>query len=348
MADAEQTKKMGWEVAREIEAQKPTIGSRAKLDRGQIRTLAIYSGAFIVLFLLAIWLASNPFEFTQRLPSQFVKAQDWVGTNNWTIVWWVVLICAFFEYMDSAGGMGYGTALTPLMLMLGFDPKQVVPCIMITEMFTGLIAGMIHGEFENVAWQFKPMNETTKLVVIVSLIGMACVCFSITAAYGVFKVHKFWIKLYVAALLVVMGVCSLLTAKRFQNYRPKWMWLFAGLAGFNKGIGGGGYGPVVTVGGLLAGVPVKSMVAVTSMAEGLTCAFAVITWFALLTSGIVIDYLLLPSFVIGTVLAAVGAPYTTRILPEKFWRWCVPIYCCVLAVLCFWKLWPDISKRLLS
>jgi uncharacterized membrane protein YfcA len=341
-------KKMGWEVAHQVEEEKPTIGARAILTGHQIKTLIIYSFAFAVLFLIAIWLAGNPFEFTQRIPSEFVKAKGWIGTNNWMIVWWVVLLCAFFEYMDSAGGMGYGTALTPLMLMAGFDPRQVVPLVMITEMFTGLIAGLIHGEFENVSWQFKPMNETTKLVIIVAIIGMACVGFSITAAYKIFSVHKFWIKLYVAMLLIVMGVCSLLTAKTFKNYRPKWMWLFAAVAGFNKGIGGGGYGPVVTVGGLLAGVPVKSMVAVTSFAEGATCLFAVIVWFALLSSGVVIDYLLLPSFVIGTVLAAVGAPYTTRVLPEKFWKMVVPVYCCLLAIYSFYRLWPDIQKRLLS
>jgi uncharacterized membrane protein YfcA len=341
-------KKMGWEIARSVEAEKKTMGERAILSGQQIKTLVIYAGAFIFLFLIAMWLAGNPFEFTQRLPSAFVKAKGWVGTNNWTVIWWVVLICAFFEYMDSAGGMGYGTALTPLMLIAGFDPKQIVPCVMITEAFTGLIAGMIHGEFENVEWKWRPMNETTKLVVIVALVGMACVGFSITAAYKILNVHKFWIKLYVTILLIVMGVCSLLTAKTYKNYRPKWMWLFAGLAGFNKGIGGGGYGPVVTVGGLLAGVPVKSMVAVTSFAEGATCVFAVLTWFALLTTGVVIDYLLLPSFVIGTVLAAVGAPYTTRILPEKFWKFIVPLYCCVLAAYSFYKIWPDIEKRLLG
>jgi len=102
------------------------------------------------------------------------------------------------------------------------------------------------------------------------------------------------------------------------------------------------------VGGLLSGVPVKSMVAVTSYAEGFTSLAAVITWFVLLSTGTVIDYLLLPSFVIGTVIAAVGAPYTTRVLPEKFWKWVVPIYCCFLAAYTFYKLWPDIAKRLLS
>ena len=230
--------------------------------------------------------------------------------------------------MDSAGGMGYGTALTPLMLMAGFDPKQVVPCIMITEMFTGLIAGMIHGEFENVEWKLKPMNETTKLVIVVAIIGMVCSAISITAAYKILQLHKFWIKLYVAMLLIVMGICSLLTAKTYNNYRPKWMWLFAALAGFNKGIGGGGYGPVVTVGGLLAGVPVKSMVAVTSLGRRRHLFDVRHHLVCHRNSGVVVDYMLLPSLVIGTVLAAVGAPYTTRIFPEKFWKIAVPVYCC--------------------
>ena len=117
------------------------------------------------------------------------------------------------------------------------------------------------------------------------------------------------------------------------------------LGGFNKGVGGGGYGPVITVGGLLAGIPVKSMVAITSLAEGATCLFAVIVWFALLTSGVVIDYMLLPSFVIGTVIAAVGAPYVTRIISEKAWKIIVPSYCCVLAIYAFYKLWPSIQAH---
>ena len=246
-------KKMGWEVARELEAEKATMVERAKLSGEQIKTMLIYAAMFIVLFLCAIWLAGNPFEFTQRIPSAYVKAKGFMGTDSWTIVWWVVICCAFFEYMDSAGGMGYGTALTPLMLMAGFDPKQVVPCVMITEMFTGIIAGAVHGEFENVEWKFNPMNETTKMVVTVAIIGMIAVGISITAVYKIFAVHKFWIKLYVAMLLIVMGICSLLTARKVTTYRPKWMVLFAAVAGFNKGIGGGGYGPVVTVGGLLAG-----------------------------------------------------------------------------------------------
>ena len=339
-------KKAGWEVAREVEAAMPTMGDRARISGETIRSFIKYLVMFGVLFVIACWLAGNPFEFTQRIPSDWVKARGWVGTDEWTIVWWVVIMCAAFEFMDSAGGMGYGTALTPLMLLAGFDPKQVVPLVMITEMVTGLIAGLVHGEFENVEWKLRPINETTKLVLMIAVTGMIATMISISAVYGYLQVHKFWIKFYVTMLLIVMGVCSVLTAKTYQKYRPSLMWIFAFVGGFNKGVGGGGYGPVITVGGLLSGVPVKSMVAVTSFAEGLTCLAAVIMWFALLSAGIVVDYMLLPSFVIGTVVAAVAAPYVTRVLPENFWRWAVPIYCCILAAYTFYKIWPEIQKRL--
>jgi uncharacterized membrane protein YfcA len=341
-------KKMGWEIAREVEAEKVTMGERAKMSGEQVKSFIKYIVLFGVLFVIAWWLAGNPFEFTQRIPSEYVKKMGWIGTDNWTIVWWVVLVCAIFEYMDSAGGMGYGTALTPLLLVAGFDPKQVVPLVMITEMVTGLVAGLVHGEFENVEWKWWPPNETAKLVIMVAITGMLASAISITAVYKVLQLHKFWVKLYVTILLIVMGLCSVLTAKTYLKYRPRLMWIFAFVGGFNKGVGGGGYGPVITVGGLLAGVPVKSMVAVTSFAEGLTCLGAVVTWFIVGFTGTVIDYMLLPSFVIGTIVAAVMAPYTTRILPEKFWKWAVPIYCCFLAVYSFYKIWPDIQKRLLS
>jgi uncharacterized protein len=343
-----QEKRMGWERAREVEVEKSTMAQRAKLEWKTVRRMVYYALSFVVLFIAAIWLAGNPFDFTQRIASEYVTKKGWMGTDTWVIVWYVVFLCAAFEFMDSAGGMGYGTALTPLLLMSGFDPKQVVPLIMITEAFTGLIAGLVHGEFENVEWRFKPMNEVTKMLIVIAILGMAATCVSISAVYGYFQVHKFWIRLYVAFLLIVMGVCSLFTAQKVYQYRPKWMWLFATIGGFNKGIGGGGYGPVITVGGLLSGIPVKSMVAITSYAEGFTCVFAVMTWFAWGASGMVIDFMLLPSFVIGTVLAAVGAPYVTRILPEKFWKIVVPTYCCILAIYAFYRLWPGIQERLLG
>ena len=339
-------KSMGWEVARKVEEEKPSFMERFKPEKGMIIAACWGAGAFFIVFLLGCWLAGNPFEATQRIPSEIVKAKGWVDTNQWGIFWYVVAMVIFFDYMDSAAGMGFGTALTPLLLVIGFDPKQIVPAVMIQQGVAGLVSTYLHKEFENVEWKFKPMSETIKLWLIVSIVGCLAVTLSITAVYAYLKVGKIWIKLYVAALLLMMGVVSLYQARKERPYRPNRMFAFAALAGFNKGVGGGGYGPVVTIGGLISGVPVKSMIAVTAICEGTVSSFAVLVWVFLLTAGITIDYVLLPSFMLGTIFATTLACYTTRAFPSSLLRIGVPIYCCVVAALCFWKIIPDVIAKL--
>ena len=338
-------KRDGWEVARELEADK-TLFERFVPEWKQIKGALLGIGALFLVFLLGCWLAGNPFEATQRIPSEVVKANGWVGTDQWAIIWSVVLVAMFFEFMDASAGMGFGTALTPLLLVMGFDPKQIVPAVMIQQGTAGLVGAFLHREFENVEWKFKPMSETIKLWLIISIVGCIAVTFSITAVYAYLHVAKVWIKVYVAVLLLMMGVISLYQGRKDKPYKPKKMFGFAALAGFNKGVGGGGYGPVVTIGGLMSGVPVKSMLAVTAICEGTVSTFAILVWIALLSGGVVIDYILLPSLMIATIFSAVAAPYMIRVFPEKLWKIVVPAYCVVVAVLCFWKIVPEVWKKL--
>lgn len=338
-------KRAGWEVARELEADK-TLFERFVPEWKQIKGALLGIAALFLVFLLGWWLAGNPFDATQRIPSEIVKANGWVGTNQWAIIWSVVLVAMFFEFMDASAGMGFGTALTPLLLVMGFDPKQIVPAVMIQQGTAGLVGAFLHREFENVEWKFKPMSETIKLWLIISIVGCIAVTFSITAVYAYLHVAKVWIKVYVAVLLLMMGVISLYQGRKDKPYKPKKMFGFAALAGFNKGVGGGGYGPVVTIGGLMSGVPVKSMLAVTAICEGTVSTFAILVWIALLSGGVVIDYILLPSLMIATIFSAVAAPYMIRVFPEKLWKIVVPAYCVVVAVLCFWKIVPEVWKKL--
>ncbi len=341
-------KSMGWEVAREVEFIKPSILERLKPEKKALIGALWALCAFFVVFLLGCWLAGNPFEATKRIASPIVEAKGWVGSNEWGIFWHVVLLAMFFEFMDASAGMGFGTAITPLLLVLGFDPKQIVPAVMIQQGVAGLVGAFLHREFENVEWKLKPMSETIKLWLIIALVGCAAVAFSITAVYAYFRLAKIWIKLYVAVLLVMMGVISLWQATKDRPYRPKKMFVFAALAGFNKGIGGGGYGPVVTVGGLISGVPVKSMLAVTAISEGTVSTFAILVWLALMTGGVTLDYILLPSMMLATVFSAIAAPYATRVFPEKLWKFVVPMYCCIVSVICFWKIIPGVIKMIMG
>lgn len=337
--------KMGWEVAHDLEKEKQTIAERFIPEWRHIRAALGGIFVFFLVFLAGIWLAGNPFEPTVRIQSDWVVAHGLVG-DQWTIVWSVVLLAAFFEFMDASAGMGFGTALTPILLVVGFDPKQIVPVVMIQQGMAGIVGAFLHREFENVEWKFSPMSETVKLWMIIAVTGCIAVAVSICGVYKYLHIEKVWIKLYVAILLLMMGIISVYTAKKDKPYRPNKMIGFAALAGFNKGVGGGGYGPVVTIGGLLAGVPVKSMLAVTAICEGTVSTFAIIVWLALLTSGVQIDYLLLPSMMLATMFSAVAAPYMTRVFPEKAWKIIVPAYCLVVAALCFYKIVPSIYKKL--
>jgi uncharacterized membrane protein YfcA len=345
METVKEKKQMGWEVARDLESQKKTIIERLIPEWQHVKAALGGVGVFFVLFFVGIWLAGNPFEATVRMPSKYVVAHGLLG-NEWTIVWSVVLLAAFFEFMDASAGMGFGTALTPMLLMVGFDPKQIVPVVMIQQGAAGLVGAFLHREFENVEWKFKPMSETIKLALIIVVSGVVFNVLAIVGIYKIFAVDKIWIKLYVALLLLMMGGVSLFQSKKERPYKPGKMVLWASLAGFNKGVGGGGYGPVVTIGGLMAGVPVKSMLAVTAISEGAVSTVAVLVWLAMLSSGVKIDYILLPSFMLATMFSAVAAPYMTRVFPEKLWKIVVPAYCLCLTAYAFWKIIPDVLKRL--
>jgi uncharacterized protein len=345
MENIKNQKLTGWEVAKDLEATKKTIWERMVPEANHLKAMGSGVFVFFILFLVGIWLAGNPFEATVRMPSKYVVDHGLTG-NDWSIVWSVVLLAAFFEFMDASAGMGFGTALTPLLLMVGFDPKQIVPVVMIQQGAAGLVGAFLHREFENVEWKFSPMSETVKLALIIAGTGVLFNVVAVVGVYKIFEVGKVWIKLYVAVLLLLMGAVSLFQAKKDRPYKPGKMVIWAALAGFNKGVGGGGYGPVVTIGGLMAGVPVKSMMAVTAISEGTVSTLSVVTWLVLLGSGVTIDYILLPSFMLATMFSAVAAPYVTRVFPEKLWKIVVPAYCLCLTAYAFYKTIPDVMKKL--
>ena len=94
------------------------------------------------------------------------------------------------------------------------------------------------------------------------------------------RVSQFHLSLYIGLPTTVIGVLVLALAiwkKPFVLSWPKLVTVGL-LASFSKGISGGGYGPIVTSGQIVAGVGVKSAVGITSLAEGILCVAAVLTY----------------------------------------------------------------------
>lgn len=238
--------------------------------------------------------------------------------------------------MDSAAGMGFGTCLAPLLFLLGYTPLQVVPAILISEAITGLINSFFNHEYKNVHFSFHPLNSTTRLTFIITLFGCIAIFASVFLSYYALKFPDVIIKTYVSILVLFMGVLGLIRLKlnninkKISN--PNNLIFFAVLAGFNKGIGGGGYGPVVTMGQVFSGVYEKSATAIVSLAEALVSIIGILTFILISLAGVEIDLVLLPSIFTGGFFAALLSPYLVRVLPNKIWKIILPIYALIIGI----------------
>ena len=146
---------------------------------------------------------------------------------------------------------------------------------------------------------------------------------------------------YVGVVILVMA--AIIATKVFFDkempYRPRRLLAFGALAGINKGVGAGvgagGYGPVVTLGGIVSGVFEKTSVALATLAEGIASSVGVITFLVLVTLGTSVKWDLLPWLWLGAFPAAVIAPWVVRVLPIRIWRYVVPVYAVVVATILF-------------
>lgn len=87
------------------------------------------------------------------------------------------------------------------------------------------------------------------------------------------------------------------------------------VASFNKGMSGGGYGPVVTSGQILSGVESKSVVGITSLAEGLTCLVGVIAYILIAENPV--SWTLAPYIVVGAAFSVPFAAKSVKIISDR-------------------------------
>ncbi|WP_123538529.1 sulfite exporter TauE/SafE family protein [Halosimplex salinum] len=294
--------------------EKP-IGDRVRLRRRTRRRLTLLVTGYLVVLAASVLVVDDG-----PADSRSVRALFLPG---------VFLAGFVFETLDSASGMGFGTSLTPLLLSFGYAPLEVVPVLFVTETVTGLLAGALHHEFENVQFSVTPpLTDATRAVALLAGVGILGTLASIGFAYLVVELPERAIEIYVALLVIAMGVIGLLRQFLPSDviYRPRRLAGFALLAGINKGISGGGYGPIATLGQIYAGVYEKTATAITSLAEGMVSLVGALAYFGLFLGGFPIEYGLFPSLFTGAFFAAIVAPYLVRVLPGRVLEYLIPLY----------------------
>lgn len=250
-----------------------------------------------------------------------------MGTGIVLAVFFAALSC---EYIDSSLGMGYGTTLMPLLLLVGFQPLQIVPAILLSEFITGISAGLFHHRDGNVdLLRDRKVQGTAILLSVLSIVGV------LAAVILALHITTFLLTVIIGAIILSIGIVILITTRRQLKYRKSHIIAIGTIAAFNKGLSGGGYGPLVTGGQMVSGVSPKHAVAITSLTEGLTCFVGLIAY---LVMGGTLYWALAIPLLLGALLSVPVATLTVSKIPETFIRGSVGIVTCLLGLLIFVKL----------
>lgn len=174
---------------------------------------------------------------------------------------------AFFsEYLDSALGMGYGTALAPALIIAGYHPLKVVPAILLSQFVTDIATCFLHHRASNV-----DLNVSSKDFKIAATLGVISCVGVVAASFAALHIPARVLTIYIGLLVSSIGILLFFQGNKCAAFSWKKIASLSFLAAFNKGISGGGYGPLVMGGQILCGVNTKNAVGITAFAEALTC-----------------------------------------------------------------------------
>lgn len=256
---------------------------------------------------------------------------------EWMIIVFLVIVSAFCEYIDSSLGMGYGTTLTPLLLTFGVLRQDIVPAILLSELLTGFSAGIAHHREGNVDL-IKDKNIKTALyfLAIPSIIGVAIATFLGTQLQSQ---GQNYINIYIALMIIGIGIYIIYShffgKKSKQSLsRPKLL-VLGTVAAFNKGLSGGGYGPLMTGGQLTAGIREKEAIVITSICECFTCLIGLIAFFLL---GGTLKWFYTIPLCFGSMLSVIPAAKTVKILSGGFLKKAIGWATLLLGLLVLYKL----------
>ncbi|NHJ31824.1 MAG: sulfite exporter TauE/SafE family protein [Asgard group archaeon] len=316
-----------------------------------------------------------------------------------------ILVLAFlFELMDASLGIGFGTAFTPILLIIGYDVSIVVPSVLASELVAGLVAMLFHTLLKNVRLgqkrtfrrkrrqqrrktrvyslpnsemakassnstqtidesekeeeeiiiededdikieehdeleeiklengsfiqRIRNLTTDSKVIIVLSAIGILASIFAaiINVVFEESSSFNLSVKIYIGVMVLGMGILILALRNKQIKFSMKRIVALGALAGFNKGISGGGYRPVTVAGQILVGRGGRSALASTTFSK---TAVSLVGVLAYIISHVAInksigevitwEYLgLAPFIIIGAVLAAPLGALVTRKIESKW------------------------------
>ena len=244
----------------------------------------------------------------------------------------VVLLWLSFAsgYVDSSLGMGYGVTLTPVLLILGYHPLDVVPAVLVSQIGNNFLASIAHHTIGNV--DLRPGGRAFWITV---AIGISSMIGTIGAALLALRLPENILEAWIGILVFCIGVITLASYGKHLRFTWTKILSLGFFAGFNKGTTGGGYGPVTTGGQLLCGVTAANAVAITQLAETFACLAGAAAFF---WGSNGFSWRLAPFMAVGAIAAVPFSALTVRVLKPTQLKISVGVLTSALGVLLLLKL----------
>ena len=175
---------------------------------------------------------------------------------------------AFFcEFIDSTLGMGYGTIITPALLILGFEPSDVIPAVLVSQAFACLAASGFHRYNGNLSMGEDGMS--TKYVVLLVGVAAVAVLIAVIVTIDIPDVARY---LIIACVVIAMGLSVM--ARRSFKQSTSLLHALGLVSVFIKAITGAGFGPMYTTGQILSGRKPRRAIALSTFLRVPICLFA--------------------------------------------------------------------------
>lgn len=248
------------------------------------------------------------------------------GIELLILVGFIAFIC---EYADATIGMGYGTTLTPILLLLGYEPIIVVQSVLIGQIFGGTLGGYLHHRMGNV--RINSNSTDMKVIIMLSLFGAIG---SIAAVFFAINITQTVLRIYVGVMVLIIGIIILI--KRNHQMQLNWAGLsiIGIISAFNKGVSGGGYGPLITGGQLISGRKARNAVGSTTIAEVSVCIVALITYM-LVNREFNVPLIIATSA--GSLIASPFSAYTVKRMKEYNLKLIIGIVIIALGIITLFK-----------
>jgi uncharacterized protein len=185
------------------------------------------------------------------------------------------LLAVIMEFIDSALGMFYGTVLSPLLIIMAYDSKEVVPCILISQAIGGGIASWRHHHYKNA----DLASGTTDRRIAAHIIW-AGVFASLIGAFISISISPKILNTYIGVLVIIISVLVMCNCSLIMTNGK--IFILGAISAFNKALSGGGFGPLVAGGQLIfRDRSEKGAIGSTDFAEAPICLFSFFIWVCL-------------------------------------------------------------------